>query len=398
MLPISACLIVKDEELVLEKCLNSINNKVKEIILVDTGSIDSTKEIARKFNAKIYQYNWTNDFSKARNFSLKYASQPWILWIDADEELVELNSCSLEKAINTKNVNAYRFQVKNLLGSISNTQDIVFNRSIRLFKNNQNIFFSGKIHETLDGSLNNPGQIRDHHSIQIVHYGYLKEIKESKNKTARNIKLLSQILLKEPMNGFHNFNMGMEYFTCGDFKKALTFFERSINHTSPNQLYFPRLIRNFVVSMIELNYLTESLKACEKFLSVLPDYADLWYLKALIYNRLNYFDQAVISLKKAITLGDSVKYEGNEGLGSYKALYFLGEVYLKIGETDLAARSFEKGIKRYPHLINFYSELIKIYFQQNDLKNAYKVLGYGVKKHKELEPIYLKVRKMIKNA
>ena len=86
-MPISLCMIAKNEENYLEKCLNNIKNSVDEIIIVDTGSNDKTMEIAKKFTNKVYNFRWNNDFSEARNFSLKKAAKDWILMLDADESI-----------------------------------------------------------------------------------------------------------------------------------------------------------------------------------------------------------------------------------------------------------------------------------------------------------------------
>lgn len=88
---ISLCMIVKNEEAVLERCLDSIADLMDEIIIVDTGSTDRTKEIASKYTTKIYDYQWTNDFSAARNFSFSKASMEYIYAADADEILDEEN-------------------------------------------------------------------------------------------------------------------------------------------------------------------------------------------------------------------------------------------------------------------------------------------------------------------
>ena len=79
--------IVKNEEKNLSRCLNSVKEVVDEIILVDTGSTDTTKEIGENFGAKIYDYVWDSNFSNARNFALSKSTGNWILYLDADEYL-----------------------------------------------------------------------------------------------------------------------------------------------------------------------------------------------------------------------------------------------------------------------------------------------------------------------
>ena len=87
MQSISLCMIVKDEQDVLKRCLESVKNIVDEIIIVDTGSTDNTIEIAKEYTHKIYHLKWENDFAKARNYSLSKATKDYILWLDADDYL-----------------------------------------------------------------------------------------------------------------------------------------------------------------------------------------------------------------------------------------------------------------------------------------------------------------------
>ena len=81
---ISLCMIAKNEDADLANCLDSVKDIANEIIIVDTGSTDKTKAIAKKFNAKIFDFKWVDDFSAARNESLKHAAKEWILILDAD--------------------------------------------------------------------------------------------------------------------------------------------------------------------------------------------------------------------------------------------------------------------------------------------------------------------------
>ena len=89
MITISLCMIVRDEEAVLARCLESVRGVADEIVVVDTGSVDATKEIARRFTDKIYDFVWTDDFSEARNFAFSKGTKDYLFWLDADDVLLE---------------------------------------------------------------------------------------------------------------------------------------------------------------------------------------------------------------------------------------------------------------------------------------------------------------------
>lgn len=91
MITISVCMIVRNEEQVLGRCLESLKKIADEIIIVDTGSTDTTKEIARRYTDQVYDYVWINDFAAARNFSFSKAGMDYIYCADADEVLDEKN-------------------------------------------------------------------------------------------------------------------------------------------------------------------------------------------------------------------------------------------------------------------------------------------------------------------
>src|SRR5690625_3386446 len=90
-------MIVKNEEEVLDACLTSVNNVCDEIVIVDTGSTDQTKEIARKFTNKIYDFKWIDDFSAARNFAFSKASMEYVFWLDADDVLNKADQDKFKK-------------------------------------------------------------------------------------------------------------------------------------------------------------------------------------------------------------------------------------------------------------------------------------------------------------
>src|SRR3989344_8298667 len=107
---LSLCMIVRDEEKDLESCLKAVKDHVDEIVIVDTGSKDKTVEIAKKFTSKVFHFEWCDDFSAARNESLKHATGDWILVLDADERISKKDLEEIRKLIKNKNEDGYALQ------------------------------------------------------------------------------------------------------------------------------------------------------------------------------------------------------------------------------------------------------------------------------------------------
>jgi len=148
---ISLCMIVKDEEKNLKDFLIKIKNFVDEIIIVDTGSKDKTKDIAKKFTKKIYGFEWDNDFSKARNLSISKATKEWILVLDPDEKISENGLIKIKDLIqkNKEDTLGYR-----LIQKTYYKNKIISIRGIcRIFKNKKEIRFDYPIHETVRPSI-----------------------------------------------------------------------------------------------------------------------------------------------------------------------------------------------------------------------------------------------------
>lgn len=150
MITISVCLIVKNEEKVLGRCLNSLVGLADEIILVDTGSIDNTKAIANEFNCKIYDFNWIDDFAAARNFSFSKASMDYIYIADADEVIDDANRM---KFLQLKKVLLPEIEIVQMYY----TNQLKFNTTYnydkeyrpKLFKRLREFFWIDPIHETV---------------------------------------------------------------------------------------------------------------------------------------------------------------------------------------------------------------------------------------------------------
>ncbi len=177
-LPLSICMIVKNEEAVLANCLGSVKDIASEIIVVDTGSTDNTKEIAESFGAKVYDFEWVNDFSAARNESFKYATQDWILIMDADLVMEEYNYPVLKNCLENPNIHLYYvFWLEKDLN--------IQHPMIHLFRNLPEIKSEGRIHEQITFD---PKKYKIAYSdILINHSGYADE---DNTKFDRNTELI----------------------------------------------------------------------------------------------------------------------------------------------------------------------------------------------------------------
>lgn len=393
MTKISACMIVKNEEECMEKCLASLKGKVDEIVVVDTGSSDRTIQIAEAFDAKVFCFNWIDDFSAARNFSLDKATGDWIFIIDADEELKTPGQKHLRELISPYDSDIYILKLFNLLGSEENPSDISRVNVMRVFKNIAENRFEGKIHE----------QIRfhgrefkiKHIEAEIIHHGYLEEVRMKKNKFNRNVALLEKELEEKPTDGFHWFNIGMEYLVDRDKKKALDCFQKSYELSDPNNAYFSRLLRNLSVCYLEEERYSEGHEICEVALQFYPDYTDMWYIKGLLLQGQRKHDEAIEVFQHALKLGDTLKYWSDQGTGSYKAIFKIGEIFLSQGKNEPAISVFEMGMNAYPHVFAFYPELTKLYISRSEISKAADILNKGSIYHPQLLPAAQRAQKIV---
>lgn len=150
MITISLCMIVKNEENILARCLDSLRGLMDEIIIVDTGSTDSTKEIARRYTDKVYDFSWCDDFAAARNFSFSKASMEYIYAPDADEVLDENNrrKFMMLKAALLKEIEIV--QMKYITPAEYNTvQNAASEYRPKLFKRLRTFTWINPVHETV---------------------------------------------------------------------------------------------------------------------------------------------------------------------------------------------------------------------------------------------------------
>lgn len=220
MISLSLCMIVKNEEKNLGKCLESVKDLVDEIIIVDTGSTDKTKDIAKKYTNKIYDFKWCDDFSKARNYSLSKATKDYIIWLDADDIILEEDKEKLIKLKGNITSDINYVMMKYALNVDKNEIPALEYYRERIFKNNQGFKFVSPIHETVNVSGN---FLRE--DIRITH------TKKPSNKVSNRNLLIFEKMKKEnhPFSPRDTFYFARELYYNKKYKKSIKYFNEFLN-------------------------------------------------------------------------------------------------------------------------------------------------------------------------
>ncbi len=211
-------MIVKNEERHLARCLESVRRHVDEIVIVDTGSTDKTLEIASLYGAKLSFFSWTGDFSEARNYALSLVQGPWVLWLDADEELaLPEKKADLKAECSKTDGAAFLVPIRNF------HQDGSFDihHAVRLFRKVNGIRFEGKAHEGVDAWLLRFGARIVPANFVINHYGYAVNPEEIREKLLRNLRSLREQLAQNPLDATTHYQMGYTLFGLGEKHEAL---------------------------------------------------------------------------------------------------------------------------------------------------------------------------------
>lgn len=332
---ISVCMIVKNEEKNIEKSLKSIQKLGYESIVVDTGSTDRTKEIAKRYTDNLFDFKWCDDFSLARNFSVSKAKNKYILILDADEEIAEFDKNEIEEMI-IKN--------ENKIGTI----DIVneYKRNGNSFKsiskvsrifNKDKYKFKGKIHEQLVSLV---GKKEEYYNlkVKINHSGYSEEEIKRKDKLNRNIKLLKNELLSKQEDPYILYQLGKTYYLMEDYFQSTNYFEKALSIDLDTKLYYVEdLVESYGYSLINSKRYEEALNLLGVY-DEFKSYCDFIFLIGMIYMNNGYFKEAINEFTKTLEYKECKMI----GTNSFLSTYNIGVIYECLGETELALHYYKE--------------------------------------------------------
>jgi glycosyltransferase involved in cell wall biosynthesis len=348
---ISVCIIAKNEEGNIERCLQSAIGLADEIIFVDTGSTDKTVDIAKKFTDKIFHFEWNDNFSDAKNFALSNVTKEWILFLDADETIASSDYERVRELTKKTEFLGFSLIQRNYtdnigeFGWVSSKDDsyeeskkafgYIPRKMVRLFKNDSRIKFEGIVHENVGDSILKIGKILNT-GIPIHHFGTL-------NQTPEKIRQYIELEKKNPKHDFFQYcKIGIQLHSTGQNDEAIEFLEKSIEKNQE----FPFSFLELGVIMLEKRNLDEAKRLLHKAESLI-EHPMIYNYLGVLYGLLEDYKKSIDYLKKAISL-----LPANADFH-----YNLGFAYAKAGMSNDAYIEMKKAAElnpAYKKLVEFY--------------------------------------------
>ena len=383
---LSACLIAKNEEQRLPQCLESLRSLADEIIVVDTGSSDRTIAIAKKYQARVFHFEWCDDFSQARNYAIAQAKGKWILVIDADEVLEQSAIAILQEVLQREDCLAV-----NLLRSEIDAKQAPYSLVLRLFRNHPAIKFTGLYHESIDQSVVALQAQEPHWQVLnveipvLLHYGYTDSEIQLKHKyefakqlmhkhleafpnDSYMLNKLGALYISSPQDGDRNlgiellqkglhllddaeqqslircelhYHLGLAYHQNADWELAKNAYEQVIALDVPNLVKLSAYL-NLGNIYQELNQ-KEAIAYFEKATQIAPNFAQGHFNYGIALKTSGHFTDAIAAYQKAIAL------EPNYA----EAHQNLGVVLMKVGYFPEAIASFTMAIQLHDQQQNY---------------------------------------------
>lgn len=387
---ISACIITKNEEHTIKTCIESFNQIVSEIILVDTGSTDRTVEIAKSLGVTVYSYKWDNDFSNPRNYALDQATGDWIIFLDADEYFYKKSAMNIPKILKNipSDINGLvtkRINIDTTDGKVKNTDYM-----LRIFRKNSQIRYSGNIHENVfnNGALLN-AIATNSNELVIYHTGYSTDI--IKSKFERNLELLLNNVEIDQTNNMTLFYLADCYMGVGQYELAIEYVKKFIDSGQGTLGFNSKPYLILINSMMRMNYdfesiMSEILCARGKF----PNHPIFTECQASLYYDYSMYTESLKLYMETLKLQEKYNDLETNSIPAYlyKIYYYIGLINKLKGDYEQSIEFLFKSLSENKYFEDALHELIYL-IKSEDPIEIINLLNSIYKKNDESELNFL---------
>jgi glycosyltransferase involved in cell wall biosynthesis len=369
-------MIIKNEEQFIKDCLENLKELVDEIIIVDTGSTDSTIKIIKDLNLnnlKILNFEWQDDFSAARNFSLQHATHEWILVLDADEQIAKEDHSRIRNLITNKEDHvAFNLVQRSYTDDFSEENwqyrgDDSYKDSegytgwrpsplIRLFRKDDRIQFTGAIHELVEYSITKmKGKVLKT-DIPIHHFKVARSKERVDQKLALYQKLCEKKVMENPQSPKALFELGNFYRFQGNNKEAIALLAKCIGI----QPKFAEAYHSMGEAFQQMEEYDSAVECFEKALENKEDFKDAHFSLGICYTKMNKLPDAAEAFQHGLLIDAQ----------NVNALTNLGAVFEKLKMYDKALKSLISAVNLAPNNARAYFNLAILYEKVNKPEKA----------------------------
>lgn len=360
---VSLCMIVKNEEANLPECLRSVGGLFDEIVIVDTGSSDRTREVAAGFpKVKLAEFPWIDDFSAARNVSLAQATSDWVMWLDADDRLDPENRQKLRglfaslpppaRALTRTRAHPLGYVMKVLCLPDADGGYTAVDH-VKLFPRHERLRFEYRVHEQILPALRQLGGDVCFTDIVIRHTGY-QDKEQRKRKLERDRRILEAELQERPEDPFCLFNLGCIAFEAGDFSAVCQLMRRSIDLSNPTDSTVRKCYAMLAHAHRNQGDLTTALAVCREGLRAAPDDLELLFHEGLTHHQMGALTEAESCLVRLLSIADRPDSHFSSidlGIRSYTTRHNLAVVYTEQGKDAEAEIQWRRAISEEPSFL-----------------------------------------------
>lgn len=352
-LPITVCIIAKNEEDYIEQCLKHLKKYDWEIIVTDTGSTDRTRELAEKYADKVVDFEWIDDFAAARNYCASFAKNNWILVVDCDEYVTNVDVSALRIMMQRFPRYAGVMRLTNLIPKDNGETGYVSDDVPRMYNKNFYKYYypiheqictteSGKSMDSLEAFLL---------PMEVIHHGYALTGEAMERKQRRNLDLLQKVIEKDGGSGYHYFQMGQSYFVLDDLDNAIDAYEKGLSMAeSTEHVYVPEMIMSLAKAYCRKDRFPDALELLEKYNSIYNS-AKFTYEYANLLRENGRIVKALMLYVKVTTMKD-LETLGENQLSCYAHII---DIYRGMGNMEMAElfdQKFQQCIAERERVVN----------------------------------------------
>jgi len=341
---VSLCMIVRDNAGTIRPCLESVKPWVDEMVVVDTGSTDETPRIAEELGARVFHFPWCDDFSAARNESLRHARGDWLFWMDSDDTIPPECGRTVREL-------ADRPAPDDLLGYVMQVHcpggdarhDVTVVDHVKLFRNRPDLRFEGRIHEQILPAIRRAGGDVAWTDAYVVHSGSDPGEAAQDRKRKRDLRLLHLENADRPDHPFTLFNLGMTHVDGAEFKEGADYLRRSIARSGPNESHLRKAYALLVYALARLERWDEAIATCREGLRRFPDDPELRFRHGVLLHDVGRLDEAAALYENLLADPGTRHFTSiDRGLCGFKARQNLAIVYTDLNEPAKAEAQWRR--------------------------------------------------------